>query len=307
MAKNPNPPVKTADSVWNPTDWLPEGPTDPARDLSGSIIEVYGPPKIGKSSFCAQFPGAVFVPTEPGLRWIRHEQIPPDPDNAGRICANWADVGRALLALQTDAAQERYKNVIIDTVDNMWVLCERWYAAKEGIDSPSDMGYGKGTAAVTAEFRRALMKFAELPYGLILTSHAETRDYQHGADDSSKWSKVVPTLPDRARKIVNGLVDLILLYSIGDVPITDAEGRTKIVERRVIECRQSKKFDAGGRTNTLPARLVVGNTPGAAYEQLMAAHEEGLAKLDRGESWDTGPAAVPVFADERRAFNREQK
>jgi len=46
---------------------LPTKKTPPKQDLAGLTVLVYGPSKIGKSTWCSQADGALFLATEPGL------------------------------------------------------------------------------------------------------------------------------------------------------------------------------------------------------------------------------------------------
>ena len=46
---------------------LPTAKTPAKRSLSDVSILLYGPSKIGKSTFASQAPNAIFIATEPGL------------------------------------------------------------------------------------------------------------------------------------------------------------------------------------------------------------------------------------------------
>ena len=62
-----------------------------------------------------------------------------------------------------------------------------------------------------------------LPYGLILISHAHDKTIE---TRTGEYTKTQPSLPDRARNVVLGLVDMILYCDA--VPRKDASGSVTI-------------------------------------------------------------------------------
>ncbi|MEN6356687.1 MAG: AAA family ATPase [Armatimonadota bacterium] len=65
---------------------------------------------------------------------------------------------------------------------------------------------------------------------------------------TGKYTKTVPTLPDKARKIVLGLVDMVLYCDIE----TTAGPDGKMTARRVKRTKPSLNYEAGDRTGRLP-------------------------------------------------------
>ena len=68
---------------------------------------------------------------------------------------------------------------------------------------------------------------------------------------TGKYTRIVPTLPDKARKIVLGMVDMVLYCDL-DVS-AGAEGEPVI--RRVIRTKPSLYYEAGDRTGRLPETI----------------------------------------------------
>jgi len=86
---------------------------------------------------------------------------------------------------------------------------------------------------------------ASLPYGLILISHAVDKTIE---TRTGEYTKTQPSLPDRARGVVLGLVDMILY---GDaVPRKDAAGNVTV--ERVLRTKPHPTYEAGDRTGRLP-------------------------------------------------------
>ena len=216
---------------------LPTAKTQAKPDLADLTVLVYGQTKIGKSTFCSQAAGALFLATEPGLNALEVYQIPAQ---------SWDDLLNA--CAEVTEGKHPFKTVIIDTIDNAYKFCTDYIVKKHKIEHESDLGYGKGYALVNNEFQRVLTKLAFLPYGLFLISHAKEIEVE---TRTGKYTRVVPTLPDKARKIVLGMVDQVLFC---DLDLTTAEDGTSNI-RRVIRTKPSLYYEAGDRTGRLPEAL----------------------------------------------------
>jgi hypothetical protein len=124
-------------------------------------------------------------------------------------------------------------------------MCSDYICRKFKVEHESDLGFGKGYALINNEFQRVLNKLAFLPYGLFLVSHSMEKEID---TRTGKHTRVVPTLPDKARKIVLGMVDMILYCDIEAT--VGPEGRSTI--RRVMRTKPSANYEAGDRTGRLP-------------------------------------------------------
>ncbi len=213
---------------------LPTQKTKPKDDLADYSILLHAKPKLGKSTFCSQAEGALFLATEPGLNALEVYQVPID---------SWEKMMEALAEIV--AGKHSFKTIVIDTVDNAYRMCAKYICEKHKIDHESDLGYGKGHAFINIEFHRVLTKLAGLPYGLYLISHSKEKEIQ---TRTGKYTRVISTLPDKAAKIVLGMVDMILYCDLEAVK--DSEG--KQIVRRVIRTKPSIYYEAGDRTGRLP-------------------------------------------------------
>ena len=216
---------------------LPTTKTPPKPNLADLTVLVYGQTKIGKSTFCSQSDRALFLATEPGLNALDVYQVPVQ---------SWEELSAA--CKEVELGQHPFRTVIIDTIDNAYKFCTDYVVKKYKIEHESDLGYGKGYALVNNEFQRLLTKLAFLPYGLFLISHAKEIEIDIR---SEKYTRVVPTLPDKARKIVLGMVDMVLYCGLEAL---EGEGNEKQF-RRVIRTKPSLYYEAGDRTGRLPEAL----------------------------------------------------
>jgi hypothetical protein len=216
---------------------LPGAKTAPKPNLADLTVLAYGQTKIGKSTFCSNADGALFLATEPGLNALDVFQAP---------IQTWDDLLAA--CAEITEGKHPFKTVIIDTVDNAYKFCADYILKKFKIEHESDLGYGKGYALINNEFQRVLTKLAFLPYGLFLISHAKEIEVE---TRTGKYTRIVPTLPDKARKIVLGMVDMVLYCDLEQSAGECGEQRM----RRVIRTKPSLYYEAGDRTGRLPETL----------------------------------------------------
>jgi hypothetical protein len=216
---------------------LPTARSQITADLAKQTILLYGPPKCGKSTTASHFPNALFLECEPGLGHLEVFKIPTYA---------WDDFLAACNLVA--AGNHPFKTIVIDTVDNAFKFCSDQVCKKNNIEYEGDLAHGKAWALVKNEWHRVLTRLASLPYGLVLISHAVDKTIE---TRSGEYTKTQPSLPDRARGVVLGLVDMILYCDT--VARKDAAGKT-IVER-IIRTKPHPSYEAGDRTGRLPETL----------------------------------------------------
>lgn len=239
---------------------LPTEASKPVTELGKQTILLYGSPKLGKSSFASKAPGSLFFECEPGLNHLEVFKVPT---------FSWeAFLEACKLVAKGD---HNFKTIVIDTVDNAFKMCSDYVCAKHGIEYEGDMGHGKGWALVKNEWHRVLTRLASLPYGLILISHAVDKTIE---TRTGEYTKTQPSLPDRARNVVLGLVDIILY---GDsIAKKDAAGNVTI--ERVVRTKPHPTYEAGDRTGRLPELLPLD------YEQFVKAFNSPARSSETGTS-----------------------
>lgn len=194
---------------------------------------LYGPPKIGKSTFASQInpEHTLFISTEPGLGSLEVYESP---------VTNWTEFREVGADLAKDRKQ--FEVVVIDTVDELYRMCSDYVCKGLGIKHPSDAEYGKGWAAVADEFRLRVGKIAGLGMGVWFISHAEDREVKKKVGTKTVTQ---PTLSGQARKFLVGFVDFIFL--------AEWEGGEE-GEKRLLRTQGAENHEAGGR-------VPVGATP----------------------------------------------
>lgn len=216
---------------------LPTARAKPTTDFTTKSILVYGPPKIGKSSLAARFPDALFLECEPGLSELEVFKIPT---------YTWVDFLEACKLIA--AGNHTFKTVVVDTVDNAFKYCSDHVNAQHGVEYEGDLPHGKGWSFVKNEWHRVMTRLASLPYGLILISHSVDREIE---TRTGNYTRTMPSLPERARGVVLGLVDIILYCD--STATRDKDGN--VLTHRVLRTKPHPAYEAGDRTGRLPETL----------------------------------------------------
>ena len=202
----------------------------PARNLVSDLsVLIHGKPKIGKSTWCSGAEKALFLATEPGLNSLDVYQQP---------ITSWEEMMEMCQLIA--AGKHEFKTIIIDTIDNAFKLCSKYVCEKHNVEHESDLDYGKGYAYVNNEFQRAIVKMAYLPYGLYLISHSQDKEIK---TRTGKYTKVIPTLPDKASKIITGMVDIILYCDL----VSEKNENDEVIAKRVTKTTPSLYYEAGNR------------------------------------------------------------
>jgi hypothetical protein len=214
---------------------LPTKRNEPHDDLQDLSTLIYGPPKIGKSSFAAKYPKALFLATEPGLRSLSTYDVEIN---------SWKDFLEYCTMIAV--GDHDFKTIIVDTVDILYKQCADYVCNKFNVKHESDMDFGKGHALVSGEFQRAITKLGNLKYGVVFISHAKDLTTK---TRTGEITKAVPMLATGARKILIGFADLILFF---DARIVKDKESGEDIEKRFIFTKATENFEAGDRTGLLP-------------------------------------------------------
>ncbi len=216
---------------------LPTEKTPPRTDLSAATILLYGPHKFGKSKWCASADNALFLATEPGLNHLSTYQVAiPTWEKFLAACAELAE------------GKHPFRTVIVDTVDNAHRLCAEHVCRQQKVVHESDLAYSKGYALVMNEFQRVVTKLTFLGLGVVFISHSQEREIE---TRTGKIIKQVPSLPEKPRRFLTGLCDLVLF---ADFEPTTGPGGERF-DRQVLRTKPSKLYEAGDRTGRLPENL----------------------------------------------------
>lgn len=222
-------------------DLLSLEPTKINKDLRGKFILIYGQPKIGKTSLAAQFPKNLLLAFEPGYNALNNAMVVP--------ITKWSEFKNVLKQLEKPEVKEKFNTITIDTADICWDYCEKYICSSnvnentgETPKTLGDIPWGKGYDLCKKEFDNALRQIAMLGYGLVIISHETTKTIK--TESGQEFQRIMPTLADRPKLIVNRLVDIIAYLRL-----SNDDGK------RYIYTRGNERFEAGSRFQYLEPKI----------------------------------------------------
>ena len=185
--------------------------------LSELIIVVYGEKKVGKSTFASRFPNPLFLDCEDALRSV----VTPDGKRPAQVQINsWSGDEYGLVEwtrfLGTPEGKSLgYKTIIVDGLNEAYFLLRQEILAKHRVkdENEGDLAYGKGGRLIRDAFRlwfHELRKLTHHGYGIVLTAHEKTVDFENnGVSYNKKVPLVDGSKDERAWDAIKPAVDAI--------------------------------------------------------------------------------------------------
>lgn len=200
-------------------------PNKVSRDLSGYITYIYGPAKVGKTTLCSKFPGALLLAFEKGYNAIPGIYVQP--------IEKWSELKEVVRELKKKEVKEVYKTIVIDTVDVAGSLCEKYVCSQLGIDSIGDGGWtNNGWSRYKKEFEETFRTITLQGYALVFISHNQEKTFKR--KDGTEYNMTVPT----AQKSINNIAkDMADIYTYAEIDETSKQ--RKLIMRSLdntIEC-----------------------------------------------------------------------
>ena len=215
-------------------------------------VVVYGVEGIGKSTFAANFPGAVFIDTEGSTKFLDVTRFDPAP-------STWGD----LLSMCGWAASNMApgQTLVVDTLDWAEKLCAASICAENGWKSIETPGYGKGYKVLQESFAKllsALDAVVRAGVNVCCTAHAKLTKFEQpdeaGAYD--RWGmKLTDTRSTSVAAMVKEWADCVLFANYETIVETTDSGKAKARgNRRVMYTTHDACWDAKNRWG-LPPKL----------------------------------------------------
>jgi hypothetical protein len=229
-----------------------------SRDLKGYSVFFYGEPKSGKTTTAAHFPKALLLAFEKGYNAI--------PGIMAQPINKWSEFKSVLRELKKEEVKQKFETIIIDTADIAYDYCTKYICDNTkrpdgsfGVDSVSDIPYGKGYGMVGQEFDECLRSIVQMDYGLVIISHATDKTFRN--ESGEEYNQIVPTLDKRGTNIVSRMADIIGYSRIVD---------TEAGEKTMLFMRGTNRYMAGSRFKYTPDYIEF------SYENLTNAIAEAI-------------------------------
>lgn len=263
-------------------------PHQVSRNLKGYSVFFYGDPKTGKTTTAAKFPKTLLLAFEKGYMAI--------PGIMAQPINNWAEFRKVLRQLKEEKAKEMFETIVIDTADIAYDYATKYICdnAKRpdgsfGVDSISDIGFGKGYGMVAKEYDENLRSIVQMGYGLVLISHATDKTFTN--ENGQEYNQIVPTLDKRATNIVSRMTDIIGYARA----VTDDKGVTSTK----LFMRGTPRYMAGSRFKYTPDYIDF------SYQNLVDAIGDAINKQseEEGKEHFTDKAETEAYVDTTKELN----
>ena len=169
-----------------------------SRDLSGYITYLYGPGKIGKTTFGSQMPKPLLLAFEKGYNAI--------PNIQAADVSTWSEMKQILRQLKRPEVKQRYQSIIVDTIDIAAAACQKYIIDQNNVDTLNQIPYGQGWVQVKRELESTFRAVTQLGYAVLFISHDKDKTFKR--QDGTEYNQIVPTLSNSYNEIIKNMVDI---------------------------------------------------------------------------------------------------
>lgn len=210
-------------------------------------VVIYGVEGIGKSTFAAGAPDALFIDVEDSTVHMDVARLPKPQ--------HWHML---IQQIQWVAAHKPCKSLVIDSADWVEQMCKDHVLQKNNWQSIEDPGYGKGFVAMAEEYARfinALTGVIDVGINVILTAHATIRKFEE-PDQMGAYDRYEMKLDKRVGPMVKEWTDVLLFANYKNIIVTDSKTKSKKAQggHRVMHTTHNPAWDAKNRMS-LPEEL----------------------------------------------------
>ena len=235
----------------------PAPPAEPARMTLSAVrrgrhrepdrVFLYGVEGVGKSTWAASAPDAIFISTEQGTAELDVERF-PEPTTFNEV----------LEAIRTLADSDHsYKTLAIDTMDWVGFLIIDEVLRRNSW-SPEDFDkYGRGYKVWIDDWRKLLVELESLQrkkgMEVILLAHANITNFKNPAGED--YMRYTPKIGGEAAASILKEWSKSVLFSAYEELTTDPnKGRVKGIStgQRIIYTERTAAYDAKNRFNLPP-------------------------------------------------------
>ena len=197
-------------------DLLSIQPHKVSRDLSGYITFIYGPAKVGKTTFGSKMPGHLLLAFERGYNAL--------PGVRAIDVTTWGEMKQIVRELKKPEVKEVYKSIIVDTADVAADVCQKYICNQLGIENIGDGGWStNGWAKYKKEFEDTFRTLTQLGYAVVFISHEKEKTIK--LQTGTEYQQMGSSMQTSAMAIVENMSDIIGYAH----PIIDKNGESKRV------------------------------------------------------------------------------
>lgn len=230
------------------------------RRFRAPRVLIYGPQKVGKTTFASQAKDVILVGNEDGADDLDCAKM-PSPETWGQLSEQlrWLADG-----------EHNFNSVALDTIDWIEPLLVSHICQSARADSINDgsLSYGKGVERLVDEWRKMLKRLemlrAKRNMAVILLAHAHVKTFANPSGaDFDRWEL-------KCRDKVSGLcmewVDVVGFMT--SVSAINKDGKAVSTGERLLHTSDSASWVAGSRWS-IPSPMAV--SPDTGWKDFMGA------------------------------------
>jgi len=173
---------------------------------------------------------------------------------------SWSEMKQVVRELKKPEVKDRFKTIVVDTLDVCGNLCEKYICNQLGIETLGEGGWSNnGWSRYKKEIEETFRTITQLNYALVFISHSKDKAFKR--QDGTEYNQIIPTAQSSINEIAKNMVDLY-----GYATIT-TDGKRKIIFRS-----NDGSADVKSRFKYMPAEIPLD------YNALVAALNEAIDK-----------------------------
>lgn len=145
---------------------------------------------------------------------------------------------QTLRELKKPAVQDKFKTIVIDTLDIAGTLCEKYICNQLGIETLGEGGWSvNGWSRYKKEIEECFRTIVQLNYALVFISHDKDKTFKR--KDGTEYNQTVPTAQSSINEIAKNMVDIFGYAAINQ------DGTRKLIFRSndgTIDCKSRFKY-----------------------------------------------------------------
>lgn len=159
---------------------------------------LYAEPGVGKSVFASKFPKPFFICSDDNYEWLLDFGA---KEEAHVKVTSWTDAKKVF-----KDEFNGYETIVVDLTEDLFMWCELEWCKKNGVEHPSDLGWGKGYSGPRNEFFVEISKLLAKDKNIVLLMHGEVITLKNKRGVEYNTYRPTSRIPDKLLDQLEGRV-----------------------------------------------------------------------------------------------------
>lgn len=159
---------------------------------------LYAEPGVGKSVFASKFPKPFFICSDDNYEWLLDFGA---KEEAHIKVTSWTEAKKVFKEEYND-----YETIVVDLTEDLFMWCELEWCKKNGVEHPSDLGWGKGYSGPRNEFFVEISRLLAKDKNIVLLMHGEVITLKNKRGVEYNTYRPTSRIPDKLLDQLEGRV-----------------------------------------------------------------------------------------------------